>query len=70
MKYPDGALVKDPTGKVYKIDQGKKRWVRSRDDFYNAGYKDEDIITVTDATEVNDLKATAEGSDIVADDLK
>ncbi len=70
LKYPDGALVKDPDGKVYKIDQGKKRWVRSRDDFYNAGYKDEDIIAVTDATEINGLKATAEGSDIVADDLK
>ena len=70
LKYPDGALVRDPAGKVYKIDQGKKRWIRSGDDLTGAGYKAENIINVTDVSEINDLTATMEGSDIVADDLK
>jgi len=68
LKYPDGALVRDPAGKVYKIDQGKKRWIRSGDDLTGAGYKAENIINVTDVSEINDLAATEEGIDIVADD--
>jgi len=68
LKYPDGALVRDPAGKVYKIDQGKKRWIRSGDDLTGAGYKAENIINVTDISEINDLAATEEGIDIVADD--
>ncbi len=69
LQYPDGALVKDPTGKVYKIDHGKKRWIRSGDDLTGAGYSADDIINVTDAAEVADLEATVEGDDIVADDI-
>ena len=68
LKYPDGALVKDPDGKVYIMDKGEKRWVRSGDDLTGAGYSAEDIIEVTDPTEVADLEETVEGYDIVADD--
>lgn len=69
LRYPDGALVRDRAGKVYKMDQGKKRWIRSGDDFTGAGYKAEDIIDVTDVTEINDLSATEEAEDIMADDV-
>lgn len=68
LQYPDGALVRDPAGKVYRMNQGKKQWIRSGNDFAGAGYKAENIIDVTDATEINDLAATEEGNDIVADD--
>ena len=70
LQYPDGALVRDPVGKVYKMDQGKKLWVRSGDDFTGAGYSAEKIIDVVDTTEINNLAATEEGNDIVADDIK
>jgi hypothetical protein len=69
LQYPDGALVRDPAGKVYKMDQGKKLWVRSGDDFTGAGYSAGKIIDVIDTTEVNNLAATEEGNDIVADDI-
>jgi len=67
LKYPDGALV-STNGKVYVMDQGEKRWVRSGDDLTGAGYSTDDIIEVTDPTETADLEVTAEGYDIVADD--
>ena len=69
LQYPDGALVQDPNGKVYKMDHGEKRWIRSEDDLTGAGYKASDIINVTDATEIADLEAVTEGADIVADDI-
>ncbi|MEA1937117.1 MAG: hypothetical protein U9N04_03325 [Patescibacteria group bacterium] len=69
LQYPDGALVKDPDDKVYKIDHGEKRWIRSGDDLTGAGYSADDIISVTDATEIADLEATVEGGDIFADDV-
>ena len=69
LQYPDGALVKDPAGKVYKMDHGEKRWIRSGDDLTGAGYSVDDIIEVTDPVEVADLEATIEGNDIVADDI-
>ena len=68
LKYPDGALV-NVDGKTYIMDQGEKRWIRSGDDLTNAGYNATDVITVDDPTEVSDLNATDEGSDIVADDV-
>jgi len=69
LQYPDGALVKDSAGKVYVIKKKKKRWVRSGDDLIGAGYNAADIISVEDPTEINDLAATDEGSDILADDI-
>ena len=68
LQYPDGALV-EVAGKVYKMDHGEKRWIRSGDDLTGAGYNANDIISVTDASEVADLAATVEGNDIVADDI-
>jgi len=69
LQYPDGALVKGPDDKVYIMDHGEKRWIRSGDDLTGAGYNADDIISVTDASEVADLVATVEGDDIVADDI-
>lgn len=71
LQYPDGALVKvkDTVGKVYKMDHGEKRWIRSGDDLTGAGYNADDIIEITDAVEITDLEATVEGADIVADDI-
>ncbi len=63
--YPDGSLLADPSGKVYKIDQGKKRWVRSARDFTRAGYKWNKIISVQSA----DVDKFEEGDDIVGNDL-
>lgn len=68
LQYPDGALVQDPAGKVYVMDQGKKRWVRSGDDLTGAGYNAAEVIPVEDPTEISDLAVTEEGNDIVADD--
>ena len=70
LQYPDGSLLEDPSGKVYKMDQGKKRWVRSSDDLTGAGYSAEKIIKVVNSVEVNDLTITEEGNDIVADDIQ
>ncbi|MEA2098438.1 MAG: hypothetical protein U9P70_05195 [Patescibacteria group bacterium] len=67
LKYPDGALVRT-AGSVYVMDKGEKRWVRSGDDLTGAGYSEDDIIEVTDPTEIADLEVTTEGYDIVADD--
>jgi len=65
LKYPDGSLIRDRHGRVYKIDQGKRRWVRSINDFRKAGYKESEVIDVDDS-EVNALD---EGIDIVTDDI-
>jgi hypothetical protein len=65
LKYPDGSLLRSPSGKVYKIDQRKKRWIRSGDDFKKAGYRQDKIIDVND----NEIDSFEEGNDIVADDI-
>ena len=67
LRYPDGALI-SINGKVYVMDKGEKRWVRSGDDLTGAGYSADDVIKVTDTTEVADLETTPEGYDIIADD--
>jgi hypothetical protein len=64
LEYPDGSLLRDLSGKVYKIDQGKKRWIRSSDDFSKAGYRANKILDVDDSA----LSNLEEGPDIVADD--
>lgn len=69
MQYPDGSVLRDPAGKVYTIDQGKKRWIRSGDDFTGAGYTAGEVIDISDSTEISDLNTTEEGNDIVADDI-
>ena len=68
LQYPDGVLVKNQDGKVYRINQGKKQWIRSGEDLAGAGYKAEDIINVTNATELSDLAATVEDEDLFAED--
>jgi len=65
LEYPDGTLLRSRSGKVYKIDQGKKRWIRSGDDFSKAGYKPDEVIDV-DEEEISKFE---EGVDIVADDI-
>lgn len=68
LQYPDGALVKNQAGKVYRINQGKKQWIRSGEDLAGAGYKAEDIINITDATELSDLAEIVEDEDLFAED--
>ncbi len=68
LQYPDGALVRNQDGEVYRVNQGKKQWIRSAEDFLGAGYKAEDIINVTDATELSDLAAIVEDEDLFAED--
>ena len=65
LEYPDGSLLRDKKGKIYKIDHGKKRWIRSGDDFAKAGYKENKVLNVDD-TEINSFEG---GEDIVADDV-
>lgn len=65
LTYPDGSLIRDNSGKVYVVDHGKKRWIRSSEDLTKGGYKKEKIVNV-------DNKASSqlpEGSDVVADDI-
>ena len=62
----NGALVKDPNGKIYKINEGKKQWIRTVDDFFKGGFKEKDIIDVNG----EEIKSVEEGEDIVADDTK
>ena len=62
----DGALVRDPSGKVYQISQGEKHWIRSSDDFNKAGLNWNKIISVS-AQEINGL---VQGEDILSDDIK
>lgn len=64
LEYPDGSLLRSSDGKVYKIDQGKKRWVRSAEDLAGAGYKSDEIVNVSSA----EIDSFGEGVDIVADD--
>ena len=62
----DGALISDPSGKVYRIDQGKKRLVRTADDFIKAGFDWSKVINISASEAVN----LAEGEDIVSDDVR
>lgn len=62
----NGALVRDSSGKIYTIDQGKKRWIRTGNDFDQAGFKWEKIVDVS-TQEINSL---TEGEDVVSDDVK
>lgn len=66
LTYPDGSLIREKTGKVYVVDHGKKRWVRSSEDFKKAGFKEGKIVNV-DSTAAGQLP---EGDDIVADDIE
>lgn len=65
LEYPDGSLLRTKNGSVYKIDQGKKRWIRSGEDLKKAGFKQNKILDVSDA-EVNTFE---DGIDVVADDV-
>lgn len=65
LEYPDGSLLRSKNGKVYKIDKGKKRWIRSADDFAKAGYKKEKILDVDDSV----ANSMENDEDIVADDV-
>lgn len=64
--YPDGSLLSAPDGKVYKIDKGERRWIRSADDFNNAGFNWAKITPVTNV----DVNVFEEGEDIVGDDFE
>lgn len=66
LKLGNGALVRSPSGKIYSIDQDKKRWIRTADDLKKAGFKESRIIDVTNE-EINEIE---EGEDVVADDLE
>jgi len=66
LTYPDGSLIKDNAGKVYVVDHGKKRWIRSSEDFKNAGYNESKIMSVDSATSGQ----LQEGSDIIANDIE
>lgn len=66
LSYPDGSLIRDNSGKVYVIDQGKKRLVRSFEDFKKSGYDESRILNVGNSV----LSKFEEGSDIVANDIK
>ncbi len=63
--YPDGSLLRAGNGNVYRINQGRKQWVRSADDFRKAGYKAEKVLNVDDSI----LESFKDGLDIVADDI-
>ncbi|MFA6097853.1 MAG: hypothetical protein WC788_09615 [Candidatus Paceibacterota bacterium] len=65
LTYPDGSLIKDNSGKVYVVDHGKKRWIRSSEDFKKGGFKENKIVSV-DSTASNQLPA---GDDVVANDV-
>ncbi len=65
LEYPDGSLLRAKNGNVYRINQGKKQWIRSADDFIKAGYKSEKVLDVSDA-EINTFE---DGIDVVADDV-
>ncbi|MFZ2969914.1 MAG: hypothetical protein WA063_02085 [Minisyncoccia bacterium] len=66
LSYPDGSLIKDATGKVYAIDHGEKRWIRSSEDFNKAGYKEKDIVAVDNSAS----SQLPEGSDIIVNDIE
>ncbi len=66
LTYPDGTLIKDNSGKVFAVDHGTKRWIRSSEDFNKAGYKESEIVSV-DAAASSQLP---EGEDIVANDVE
>lgn len=66
LAYPDGSLIKSGSGKVYVVDHGKKRWIRSSEDFTKGGYDSSSVLNVDD-TAVNQLP---EGNDVVADDVE
>lgn len=65
LNYPDGSLLSAPNGKVYKIDNGKKRWIRTLKDFNGAGCKWGNVVKASNE-EVADFE---EGEDVVGDDL-
>ena len=64
LEYPDGSLISGPDGKVYNIDNGKKRWIRSALDFIKAGYNWDDIVTVS----ARDLSKYGSGNNIAGND--
>lgn len=65
LTYPDGSLIRDKGGKVYVVDHGKKRWIRSAEDLTKGGYEKEKILDI-DNTASDQL---SEGEDVVADDI-
>lgn len=66
LKLGDGSLVRDPSGKIYNINHGKKRLIRTDDDLNKAGFKRAKIVDVS-RQEIDDLE---EGEDVVANDLE
>lgn len=66
LKLGDGSLVRAPSGKIYKINHGKKQWIRTTDDFEEAGFEWDEVIDVNHE-EIEDLE---EGEDIVAEDIE
>lgn len=65
LEYPDGSLLRAKNGSVYKIDQGKKRWIRSEEDLKKAGFKQNKVLNVDDS----ELSGFEDGLDVVADDI-
>lgn len=61
----DGALVREPDGRIYQIDGNKKRWVRTADDFVKAKLRWDKVVNV-EPEQIRDIET---GEDIVADDL-
>jgi len=66
LTYPDGSLIKDNAGKVYVVDHGTKRWIRSAEDFKKAGFKEEKVVTVDNSVSAQ----LPEGNDVVANDVQ
>ena len=66
VKYPDGALVKVTTDpKVYLIDDGRRHWVETEEDFNGMGFEFDDIVDMPDTEFTN----YGEGEPIIADEL-
>ena len=65
VEFGDGALIRDEMGKVFRIDKGKKRWIRSGDDFNKAGFKWDRIVDA----KPSEVAALEGGEDVVSEDI-
>lgn len=64
VSYPDGTLIKGSKSTVYVIDKGKKRPIKSADDFVSNNYRWNKIKVVSDA-DVNDYDT---GNEVIGGD--
>ncbi|MCK4592214.1 N-acetylmuramoyl-L-alanine amidase [Candidatus Parcubacteria bacterium] len=48
LRYPENTLVKEKTGgKIYAIKNGKAEWIKTAEEFIEAGYKWSDVIEIS-----------------------